>query len=546
MVAASGAGHDVSEVLVVGAGPTGLALAALLHSLGGQVRIVDRRVHPRPSRAFIMHPRTLEVLAPLGVADTLVAAGDPSAQVQVHAARRVASIQLAHPRISDTPYPYLLAIPQATVERVLEEHLRHAGVTVERDIRFVSLTQRGDTVTSTLEQPSGWQERIETAYVVGCDGADSTVRAQAGIVFRTRPYRPLVILADVALDGLEPDTVHCFVGAGGILFLFPSPEQAAGLAGSSSPAVGWRMLTVRPSTGLDATSSQPDLAWLQAAADRFTAGVVRLRDVTWAETVRLRRGQASTYRNGRVFLAGDAAHVHSPAGAQGMNTGIQDACNLGWKLALAAMGAAGERLLDSYEVERRPLARRVRQLTDLAFFAEAEDFPPLALVRQCVTPALLPLVNGITIPRQGFRLLGGLTFGYGTGPAVAEGTPTPRRGLRAGDRLPDAAITCGGRPRRLHQTLRPPGFHLLLCGDRSVSDPGQVELLRGRCAIPLRVHRLSRQPSPDEIGDPTGRTLARLGGTSVSLIRPDGYVGYRSSGSSLNGVADYLDGLSEW
>jgi 2-polyprenyl-6-methoxyphenol hydroxylase-like FAD-dependent oxidoreductase len=512
------------DVLVVGAGPTGLTLAAQLSALGTRVRIVDSRVEPRPSRAFIVQPRTLEVLAPLGVSDTMIARGDASGRVRVQAGRRTATIGLTRPGVSDTPYPFLLAIPQTTVEGVLEEHLRRAGVAVEWGVRFTSLRQHNDGVVSVLERRSGRPERVESAYVVGCDGADSSVRTQTGIAFPTRAYRPAVALADVTIDAMEPDMVHGFVGARGILFLFPSPERT-----------GWRLLTVvNGHPNAEHRSRQSDLAWLQAVTDEFTGGTVRLDGPLWMDTIQLRRGQAASYRRGRVLLAGDAAHVHSPAAAQGMNTGIQDACNLGWKLALAAASTAGEPLLDSYETERRPIARRVRQLTDIAFLAEAGDHPPLGLLRRYTVPILLPLANRMTMPQWGFRLLGGLTIRYSRGLAAVEDERHSRRGLRAGQRLPDAVVTCDDGIRRLHDVVRRPGFHLLLCGDQDAFDPDAVESLRDRCGLPIWVHRLSHRP-PAQLG---------TGASAVYLVRPDRYVGFCGPGIGLDGVARYLDGLS--
>ncbi len=528
----------MTDVLVVGAGPTGLTLAAQLSALGTRVRIVDSRVEPRPSRAFVVQPRTLEVLAPLGVAETMIARGDASGRVRVHAGRRTATVGLTRPGVLDTPYPFLLTIPQTTVESILEEHLRRAGVTVEWGVRFTSLRQHNDGAVSVLERRSGRAERVETAYVVGCDGADSSVRTQTGIAFPTRAYRPSVVLADVSIDGMEPDTVHGFVGARGILFLFPSPERT-----------GWRLLTVV--TGhpdAQHRSRQSELAWLQTMTDEFTGGTVQLDGPLWMDTIRLRRGQAARYRRGRVLLAGDAAHVNSPAGAQGMNTGIQDACNLGWKLALAAARAAGEPLLDSYEAERRPVARRVRQLTDTAFLAEAGDHPPLGLLRRYTAPILLPLADRMTMPQWGFRLLGGLTIRYPRGLAAVEDERDPRHGLRAGQRLPDAVVTCDDDTRRLHDVVRRPGFHLLLCGDlpngdQDAFDPDAVESLRDRCGLPIWVHRLPRRPKADRYarGSP-----AQLDSdvSAVYLIRPDRYVGFCGPGIGLDGVAHYLDGLS--
>ncbi|MGH3462344.1 MAG: FAD-dependent monooxygenase [Kribbellaceae bacterium] len=515
-----------TDVLVVGAGPTGLALAGFLHAHGSRVRVVERRREGRGSRAFVMHARTLEVLAPLGVSSRLVARGDPSARARVRAGSRIVEVDLVAPGIEDTAYPFLLAIPQSVVEEELERHLDRIGFPVERGVELTALHQTGDRVRCELRGPGGRVEHVEVPYVVGCDGADSTVRRQVGVSFPGRAYRSTLLLADLDVDGeLEPGTVHGFVGDPGILFLFPGPGRCP-----------WRLLTVGGHNGT------PGLTDLQAIADEFTGGSLRLRDLGWAETVRLRRGQATEYHRGRVLLAGDAAHVHSPAAAQGMNTGIQDAANLGWKLALAGAGVSADRLLSSYQLERWPVARLVRHLTDLAFMAEASGLPPLGWLRAHAAPVLLPLTGGRRLPAPAFRLLGGLSIRYRYSPLVREGTPRLGSGPHAGDRLGDAPVRYDGVPRRLHDLLRPAGHHLLLCGRTERFDPHTVSALQRASAIPLHVHRLTDRPCAGAIEDPGGRLLKRLGvdGAAAYLVRPDGYIGYRSRNIGLTALPGYL------
>lgn len=519
-------------VLVVGAGPTGLTMAAQIHALGGAVRVIERRRERRLSRAFIVHPRTLEVLAPLGLADALIARGDRSTTATVRARGRSATVRLAGPAVTDTPYPFLLAIPQVTVEEVLEDHLRRAGLPPERGVELVGLTPHADRVECRLRGHRGEQD-VVAGYVVGCDGGDSTVRRSVGIAFPGRDYRPTLLMANLDADGpLEPGAVNGFVGADGLLFMFPSPDRAP-----------WRLLTVvsGPPTAAGEPGTRPSLSTLQAVADRFTGGQVRLHDPAWSTTVRLRRGQATRYLDGRVMLAGDAAHQHSPAGAQGMNTGIQDACNLGWKLALVARGLAGPVLLRSYQDERWPLARRIRLLTDLVFLAEAGGVPPLGWLREHLVPLVLPLVDGRTVPAWAFRFLGGLTFGYRGSPVVEEGRPLGRPAVRPGDRLPDGWVVRDGRRVRLHEALRPPGFHLLLCGPPGAFDAQAVTDLVRDFGIPMAVHHLARAPGPGVLADPAGSVLGRLGWTTaVYLVRPDGYVGFRAGGTELDGLARHL------
>src|SRR5918995_2471489 len=330
-------------VLVVGAGPTGLALAAQLRAFGTGFRIIDRqRDQVHESRALAIQPRTLEVLTGLGIADTLVERGNPAVRLQMHTGTRTAQLPLFDIGLDDTAYPFLLFLSQAETENILATHLVRHGVTVERGIELTGLQQHPNHVTCTLGHIDGGTETADVEYVVGCDGARSTVRHHAGIDFTGSAYPQTFVLADLAADGLEPGAAHVYLSPAGMLFFFPLGQPAP-----------WRLLTMRPDPDTPRRPAgdepAPTLAELQALTDNYTSDDVRLRDPVWATYFRIQNRHATTYRAGRVFLAGDAAHIHSPAGAQGMNTGIQDAVNLGWKLAQVLRGRADPAVLDTYE-----------------------------------------------------------------------------------------------------------------------------------------------------------------------------------------------------
>jgi hypothetical protein len=275
-----------------------------------------------------------------------------------------------------------------------------------------------------------------------------------------------------------------------------------------------------------------------------TGGAVSPREPVWTTEQVLRRGQAARYRLGRVVLAGDAAHLHSPAGAQGMNTGIQDAANLGWKLALRCRGLADDALLDSYEIERWPVARWVRRLTDLAFIGEAANLAPVAWLRASLARLGLPLLDGRRVPALALRVVGGLVTRYRHSPVVRGGEPRLRRGPRPGDRLPDAPVLVDGDRQWLHQTLVPPGLHLLCCGEGRWDQP-RLDRLARQYHDAVHVHRLRKRPGRQVIEDPDGQALKRLGVTTaaVYLVRPDGYVAFRSGGAGLDGVERFASGL---
>ncbi|MFF4508831.1 FAD-dependent monooxygenase [Streptomyces sp. NPDC001401] len=496
------------DVLVVGAGPTGLALAAQLRAYGASFRIVDRSVdRVRESRALAIQPRTLEALAPFGVTDELIGRGNPAMQVRMHLPRRVVQLPLFDIGLTDTAYPFLLFLSQAETESVLSEHLLDQGVEAERGTELVRLERTGSSVTCRLRHGDGTEEAVAATYVVGCDGAHSTVRDQAGIGFEGYAYPQTFLLADLEVDGLEPGAVHTYMSGDGVLFFFPL----------GSPAT-WRLLTMRPP---DAPDTQVTLGLLQEITDRYADDRPALRDPVWMTDFRLHNRGAAHYRSGPFFLAGDAAHIHSPAGAQGMNTGIQDALNLGWKLALISRGRASEEWLETYEAERAPVGRRVLRFTDRAFTIGTSGNPVIRFARTRLAPRLAPLALRATGPRGlVFRTVSELGIHYRHSLATSAGPRSPRRGPRAGDRLPDL-------PRGLQARTSGPGRHLLLSGPPALwGDEHLVSLLKGRDDL-IDVHRL---------GDDSPWTVA-----THALVRPDGYLGYVARGTHLEGLRSYLD-----
>ncbi len=528
---------DPLDVLVVGAGPTGLALAAQLRAFGARSRIIDRqpdRAHE--SRALAIQPRTLEVLAGLGITHTLLQRGQQTVQLRIHLRRRVVSLPLFDLGSADTAYPFLLFLSQAETERILGDHLAQHGVAVERGTELIDLTPNGQHVTCRLRHHDGRHETLRARYLAGCDGAHSTVRQQAGIPFAGATYPQTFLLADLEVDGLGPGAAHAYLTEAGMLFFFPLGAPAS-----------WRMLAMRPPGDRPPIDAQVTLPQLQAITNAFTTDPLRLRDPVWMTDFRLHVRGATRYQSGRIFLAGDAAHIHSPAGAQGMNTGIQDATNLAWKLALVCRGAAHPALLDTYEPERAPVGRWVLRFTDRAFTIATTHNPLLRLARTQV-PRLAPLALRSTTARAAaFRTIAQLAIDYRHSPAATDGPHAPRRGPHAGDRLPDAPLVDNHQPTTLHTATAAPSYHLLLCGGPTTDWPAQaITALPQRHASLVAVHRLTRDPAPAALHDPDGTALRRLGLHPTSqhaahyLIRPDGHVGYRASGTDLTGLDAYL------
>jgi 2-polyprenyl-6-methoxyphenol hydroxylase-like FAD-dependent oxidoreductase len=407
------------DVLVVGAGPTGLALAAELAAFGVRARLIDRgldRVHE--SRALAIQPRTLEVLAGLGVTDELIADGNRAVQLRMHVPGRGLTVPMFDLGLDDTAYPFLLFLSQAETERVLGEHLAAAGVPVERGVELAGLSNAADAATATLRHRDGREEVVSARYVAGCDGGHSTVRHLAGIRFEGSSYPQTFVLADTEADGVEPGAAHVFLSQTGMLFFFPLGKPAT-----------WRLLAMRPPADRTPPEAPVVLDEVQALADICTGGTVRLHDPVWMTNFRLHHRAATCYRAGRVFLAGDAAHVHSPVGAQGMNTGIQDAVNLGWKLAQALRGVTDPALLDTYESERAPIGKMVLRFTDRAFTIATSTNPVVRYARTRLGPAVIPLaLKARTARASAFRTVAQLDIRYRHSPLSLDSPNPPRNG----------------------------------------------------------------------------------------------------------------------
>jgi 2-polyprenyl-6-methoxyphenol hydroxylase-like FAD-dependent oxidoreductase len=410
-----------AEVLVVGAGPTGLVLSLWLRRAGVAVRIIDQTAGPgTTSRALAVHARTLELYRPLGLADDVIARGLEFAAVNLwvrgtHAAR-VAFGEIGR---GLSPYPFIVMFPQDQHEELLLERLRREGVEVERRTELAGFDERGDGIVARLRGPDVAETTCEAAFIAGCDGARSRVREVLGVGFPGGTYERVFYVADVELHGRVDDhELHVALDEADLIAVFPMKgEHAARLIG-----------TVRREA-----EERQDLSWADVsrrAAGRLDMTVDR---VNWFSTYRVHHRVAERFRSGRAFLAGDAAHIHSPVGGQGMNTGIGDAVNLAWKLAAVLRGRAPAGLLDSYEPERIAFARRLVATTDRAFTFVTRDGALARRVRLDVVPRVAPvLLNRAATRRLMFRTISQTSVSYRHG-ELGEGKAGS---LRGGDRLP--------------------------------------------------------------------------------------------------------------
>lgn len=350
----------MTDCLIVGAGPVGLTMAAELARYGVGVRLIDRAPHAtETSKALVVWSRTLELMDRMGCSQAFLEAGLRAPGASIRSGGRI----LGHPRFDTiaSAYNFALMIPQRDTERLLAAHVRAFGVEVERQVELIGFTEACDGVEARLRHADGYEETVQAPWLLGCDGAHSAVRHGLGLAFTGSAQGDDWLLADVRLDGPgapPPDEIATYLHRDGPFVIFPIPNGRA------------RVVATVGKTEAGHARPDPTLAEVQALVDRRAGGDIRVSDPVWLTNFRINERKVSEYRHGRVFLAGDAAHIHSPAGGQGMNTGMQDAVNLAWKLAMVIRGTAGEGLLDSYSPERSAVGdlvlRNAGRLTDLA------------------------------------------------------------------------------------------------------------------------------------------------------------------------------------
>lgn len=412
----------MKNVLIVGAGPTGLVLALWLIKQGVQVRIIDKNTGPgETSRAMVVHARTLELYRQLNLSDEIVAAGhkNPGINFWVQG-KKQAHISFGDAGAKYTPYPFVLVFPQDQHEHILINHLRSFGVEVERHTELLSFEDKDSYIVARLRMPDSMEQNYEAAYIAGCDGARSTVRHQMQADFAGGTYKQIFYVADVQISGLESaQDVNVALEKGDLVMLFSYGEK--GLC---------RLIgTVR---GERADHSE-SLTFEDISHQAINSLGFQVQKVNWFSTYHIHHRVTDHFRNGRAFLLGDAAHVHSPVGGQGMNTGIADAINLAWKLAAVLKGQASENLLDSYEVERLAFARRLVNTTDRLFGLMMTEGRLGDFIKTRIAPFIMSVIYSIPLIREFmFRTVSQTTINYQKSP-LSEGKAGKVKG---GDRLP--------------------------------------------------------------------------------------------------------------
>ena len=495
-----------TDVLIVGAGPTGLVLALWLTRLGVRVRIIDKTAEPgTTSRALAVQVRTLELYRSMGLADAVIDRGRRMTFANLWASgRRVGRIVFGDVGRDISPYPFAVIYPQDEHERMLIARLGERGVTVDRRTELLDFQERDGGIRAELSLPDGGREECSAAFVAGCDGARSRVRETRGIGFPGGTYAHLFYVADVDAGGPVMDgELHVALDTADFLALFPlGGDGRARLIG-----------TVRS----EGERPGEKLTWNdvgKSVIDRMRVAVER---VNWFSTYHVHHRVADRFRSGRAFLLGDAAHIHSPVGGQGMNTGIGDAINLAWKLAAVVHRKAPDALLDTYEPERIAFARRLVATTDRLFTGVTSDGPLARFVRLRLVPVVLPFAFRFrAVRRLLFRTISQTAIEYRSS-ALSEGSAGTVHG---GDRLPWVEAADNFAP---------------------LSSIDWQAHVYGEAAPPLRAACGERKLPLHVFSWGTAAARRGLRRDALYLVRPDGHVGLADAEASPGALASYLD-----
>ena len=522
---------NIGTVLVVGAGPTGMTAAMELSRLGIPVRLVEKTAKPATtSRAVGVQARTLELFEQRGIAAQLVGRGNQGVAVSAYGGgKRVFRLEF---KSLDSKYKYILFVSQAETEATLRDAIGKNGVKIEWETSLIGFAQaeHGDTVTAILQHSDGALENLSCAYLVSAEGAHSTVRETLGLAFEGKSLTEQYALGDLHIDGdLADSDVHVFSSEHGFLGMFPMGNKRFRLIASNPIS--------KPSK-----DTEPSIEELQRLYDQRSPIPAKFHDMTWSSWFHINSRMIHQLRSGRIFLGGDSAHIHSPAGAQGMNTGIQDMIDLSWKLAMVLKGEAKEEILDTYATDRVPVIRNVLTKTEGLTKAIGEENPIFRSVFNHLAPWF---VGTDFVQHNSTERMSQLSLNYRE--SALSVSHSSSGSLKAGDRLPDLRVVVLNKEGSTDQQPETSSiFHLM--------DPSGLTLFYSNISEPSKTHarinsalgawhRLMRGHQIAAGSDIDGKVFKDLFGaaSSILLVRPDGYIAFVGNEEAIPQLAEYCE-----
>ncbi|MGI8995527.1 MAG: FAD-dependent monooxygenase [Pyrinomonadaceae bacterium] len=507
-----------TDVVIVGAGPTGLSLACQFIRHGVDFRIVEKNEGVTPySKAIGVHARTLEIYEQLGMAESATTEGAIAGKVRMLEGGEVlGEVDLSNIGEGLSAYPYMLVLEQSKNERLLYEYMQSHGKEVLWHTELESFSQKNAGVAAQVKNSTGASQVIEAKYLVGCDGPRSPVRHALGISFEGSTFERLFYVADVQIDWeFSHNALHVCLARNAVVALFPMKGENR-----------YRIVGAFPE-GFDKDEGEILYEEIEGRIKEEAEIALDISHVDWFSTYKVHTRHVNKFSEGRCFLAGDAAHIHTPAGGQGMNTGIQDAYNLAWKMAYVLRGDADEHILDTYNEERLPNAKRLTETTDRMFNLAAGSDWLLNLIRTTVFPPMAKFILSFdAVKERFFPLMSQIGINYRAGSLSDHGDEGGFE-VKAGDRLPYFLVD----GKSIYDKLREPKFHLLTFsngGSDYQTVRGEVE---SEYAHLIDYHVVPLYPR-----------VAEIFGTSKPfnvLLRPDNYIGFLSQETSSRRLRDY-------
>jgi 2-polyprenyl-6-methoxyphenol hydroxylase-like FAD-dependent oxidoreductase len=507
-----------TDVLIVGAGPTGLSLACQLVRYGIDFVIVDKKEGVTPySKALGVHARTLEIYEQMGLSERAISEGTIAGRVRLLEGGDVkGEVDLSAVGEGMSPYPFMLVLEQSRNEQLLYGFLKHNSKDVRWQTELASFEQTEEEVTAILKGPDGAVQTVEARYLVGCDGPSSPVRHSLGLGFEGSTFERIFYVADVKIDWKYPhDALHVCLTRNAVVAFFPMQGENR-----------WRIVGAFPE-GTDKEPGEVLYEEIEARIKLEAEVELDITEVNWFSTYKVHSRHVERFSEGRCFLAGDSAHIHTPAGGQGMNTGIQDAYNLAWKLAFVLNGQARPEILTSYNDERLPNAKRLLETTDRMFNLAAGSDWLLHLIRTTIFPPLAGFILGLdAVKKRFFPLISQIGIHYPDSMLSQRSEGSWR--VKAGDRMPWFKVEGGS----VYDLLRAPRFHLVTFSEGQ-SDGHEAPEALGQ-EFPDAV---------DHIALPLTTQVTERFGTEepfTILLRPDNHVALLAAGTSGDEARRYL------